>query len=202
MNVSRYINNWPEIFSDQSSLEPWRITANLSSIIFDSINGLNEEYMIKDGIAIHLSANIESGVVIKAPAIIRANCFIGANAYLRGGVYLSPNVSIGPGCEIKSCYIGNNTAAAHFNFLGDSLIGSSVNFEAGSVIANHFNERNMKEISVVEDGRKINTGVVKFGALVGDGCRIGANAVLSPGTVLLPDAIVKRLELVDQVAGL
>jgi bifunctional N-acetylglucosamine-1-phosphate-uridyltransferase/glucosamine-1-phosphate-acetyltransferase GlmU-like protein len=200
MKLSRYINNWPEIFAAQSSFPPWQIAADLSSIIFDSIADLNEEYIIKDGIAIHLSANIELGVVIKAPAIISANCFIGANAYLRGGVYLSHNVSIGPGCEIKSCYIGNNTAAAHFNFLGDSLIGSNVNFEAGSVIANHFNERKMKEIIVVEDGRKINTGVIKFGALVGDGCKIGANSVLSPGTVLLPDAVVKRLELVDQMA--
>jgi bifunctional N-acetylglucosamine-1-phosphate-uridyltransferase/glucosamine-1-phosphate-acetyltransferase GlmU-like protein len=188
------------MFSDQISFEPWQITANLSSIIFDSIDGLNEEYIIKNGVAIHLSANIESGVVIKAPAIICANCFIGANAYLRGGVYLSHKVSIGPGCEIKSCYIGNDTAAAHFNFLGDSLIGSNVNFEAGSVIANHFNERKMKEIIVVEDGRKINTGVIKFGALVGDSCKIGANAVLSPGTILLPDAVVKRLELVDQMS--
>jgi bifunctional N-acetylglucosamine-1-phosphate-uridyltransferase/glucosamine-1-phosphate-acetyltransferase GlmU-like protein len=200
MNVKRYINNWPDMFSNQNILQPWQITANLSSIIFDSIDELNEEYIIKNGIAIHLSANIESGVVIKAPAIISANCFIGANAYLRSGVYLSHNVGIGPGCEIKSCYIGNNTAAAHFNFLGDSLIGSNVNFEAGSVIANHFNERQMKEIIVVEDGRKINTGVIKFGALVGDGCKIGANAVLSPGTVLLPDTVVKRLELVDQMA--
>jgi UDP-N-acetylglucosamine diphosphorylase / glucose-1-phosphate thymidylyltransferase / UDP-N-acetylgalactosamine diphosphorylase / glucosamine-1-phosphate N-acetyltransferase / galactosamine-1-phosphate N-acetyltransferase len=179
---------------------PWQITANLSAIIFDSIAGLNEEYIIKDGIAIHLSAQIEQGAVIKAPAIINANCFIGANAYLRGGVFLSHDVSIGPGSEIKGSYIGNNTAAAHFNFIGDSLIGSNVNFEAGSVIANHFNERKIKEIMVIADGEKINTGATKFGALVGDGCKIGANAVLSPGTVLLPGTVVRRLELVDQLA--
>jgi bifunctional N-acetylglucosamine-1-phosphate-uridyltransferase/glucosamine-1-phosphate-acetyltransferase GlmU-like protein len=91
-----------------------------------------------------------------------------------------------------------NSGIAHFNFIGDSVIGSNVNFEAGSITANHYNERVEKEISIYFDSQIVITGVVKFGALVGDGSKIGANAVLSPGTILKPGSIVKRLELVDQ----
>ncbi len=200
MNLKEYIAEWPKPFDEQNDLMPWQITANLSVTLESAILLLSDEYIIKNGIAIHLSAQIEAGVVIKAPAIISANCFIGAHAYLRGGVYLSSKVSIGPGCEIKGSIIGDSTSAAHFNFIGDSIIGSNVNFEAGSVIANHYNERKDKEITVTLKGEKQSTGITKFGALVGDGCKIGANAVLSPGTILVPGSIVKRLELVDQSA--
>ncbi|MEZ4899372.1 MAG: hypothetical protein R2806_21175, partial [Saprospiraceae bacterium] len=87
---------------------------------------------------------------------------------------------------------------AHFNYIGNSLIGHHVNFEAGSVCANHFNERDDKTIFVMHRGERINTGVIKFGALVGDHVKIGANAVLSPGTILEKNRIVGRLELINQ----
>ncbi|MBK5278418.1 MAG: LpxA family transferase, partial [Bacteroidia bacterium] len=88
---------------------------------------------------------------------------------------------------------------AHFNFIGDSIVGSNINFEAGSITANHFNERESKNISVLMNGQRVDTKQQKFGALVGDGSKIGANAVLSPGTILEPSSIVRRLELVDQL---
>jgi acetyltransferase-like isoleucine patch superfamily enzyme len=70
--------------------------------------------------------------------------------------------------------------------------------EAGSIIANHYNERLDKTIYVMLDKKKNQINVTKFGAMVGDHSKIGANAVLSPGTILLPESIVKRLELVEQ----
>lgn len=180
---------------------PWAIPPKLATIVTSLLPSLGSGYVITDGVAIHKTATVEQGVVIKGPAIIGAGCFIGAHAYIRGGVYLAEKVSIGPGCEVKSTIILTHSSLAHFNFVGDSLIGSHVNFEAGSVIANHYNERADKQISVLFDGKIISTGTTKFGAVVGDGCRIGANAVLSPGTLLLPNTIVKRLELVEQVVS-
>ena len=91
------------------------------------------------------------------------------------------------------------SSIAHFNFIGDSIIGQHVNFEAGSITANHFNEREDKTIFVKSEGVIINTKVQKFGSLVGDYSKIGANAVLSPGTLLDKKSIVKRLELVEQI---
>jgi len=177
---------------------PWEISRKIPEIIEEKIKALNEEYTVNGNVAIHKSAVIEQHVIMKGPMIISANCFVGAHAYLRGGVFLDEHVSVGPGCEIKSSFILSHSAIAHFNFVGDSIIGSHVNMEAGSIIANHHNDRENKVIDVVVDGRKISTGITKFGALVGDYSRIGANAVLSPGTILLPKSIVKRLTLIEQ----
>jgi bifunctional N-acetylglucosamine-1-phosphate-uridyltransferase/glucosamine-1-phosphate-acetyltransferase GlmU-like protein len=95
----------------------------------------------------------------------------------------------------------SHTHIAHFNFVGDSLIGSHVNFEAGAIVCNHWNERSDKQIRLAYNGQIIETGTEKFGALIGDGCKIGANAVLSPGTILAKNTIVSRLELVEQNPG-
>lgn len=155
-----------------------------------------EDYVSK--VEIHPTAIIEEGVIMKGPVFIGPNCFVGAHAYLRGGVYLFGNNSIGPGCEIKSSIIFAKSNLAHFNFVGDSVIGSNVNLEAGAIIANHYNERTDKEITVILNNKPVKTGVTKFGAVVGDNCKIGANAVLSPGTLLPPGTIVPRLALIDQ----
>lgn len=195
--VENYIDGFFKYFNRH--MQPWELTNQLPEIIINLIKDCNTDYTIENNIAVHKTAVIEAGVILKSPIIIGANCFIGANAYLRGGVFLNTAVSIGPGCEIKSSIIFNNTAVAHFNFIGNSIIGSKVNFEAGAVIANHYNERADKQIEVLHNGTIIKTNTNKFGALVGDNCKIGANAVLSPGTLLTKSTVVKRLELVEQV---
>jgi bifunctional N-acetylglucosamine-1-phosphate-uridyltransferase/glucosamine-1-phosphate-acetyltransferase GlmU-like protein len=195
--ISDFIKTFTDHFETQQQ-EPWQMISNISSIVSDQIAKLNDDFIVKDNVAIHRTAVVEQNVMIKPPAIINADCFIGANAYLRGGIYLAAHVKIGTGCEIKSSFVFEGSAVAHFNFIGDSMIGSNVNFEAGSITANHFNERIDKEITVFFNGKSIKTGATKFGALVADNCKIGANAVLSPGTILLPGTIVKRLELIDQ----
>ncbi len=89
---------------------------------------------------------------------------------------------------------------AHFNFVGDSLIGENVNVEAGAIIANYRNELDGVDIKIRYADNVIETGIKKFGALVGDGCKIGANAVIAPGALLRPKTHVPRLGLIDQFA--
>ncbi len=89
---------------------------------------------------------------------------------------------------------------AHFNFVGDSLIGEAVNIEAGAIIANYRNELDGADIRIRHEDQVIDTGVSKFGALVGDGCKIGANAVIAPGALLRSHTRVPRLGLIDQFA--
>ena len=194
--TSNYITRFQDYFDDDL---PWLIIQNLESIIFEKIKLLSDDFEINNGIAIHKTAIVEKNAILKAPLIIEENCFVAANACLRNGVFLSKNVKIGMGVEIKSSIILNNSAIAHFNFIGDSIIGENVNFEAGSITANHFNEREYKEIFVKIDDNIINTKVVKFGSLIGDYSKIGANAVLSPGTILKKNSVVKRLELIEQI---
>ena len=196
--IDDFINDFSSIFPEQKHLQPWKITDNLKEIIRKRLLQLGEDYEINDGVAIHKTAVVESGAVLKSPVLVGPFCVVGANAYFREGVYLDQSVKIGPGCEIKNSIICSGTAVAHFNYVGNSIIGRNVNFEAGSIAANHYNERVSKRIFVLHQSEVINTEVEKFGSLVGDNSRIGANAVLSPGTILEKNAIVKRLELVEQ----
>jgi len=197
--IDSFIRQFSFLFPSQIDLMPWEITENLTKFLQDRIKKLDDNFDVQNGIAIHKTATIEQGVIMKAPVIIGQNCFVGANAYLRGGVYLEKSVRIGPGCEIKTSIICSDSSIAHFNFIGDSIIGRNVNFEAGSVTANHYNEREDKKISVLFKSTIIKTNNEKFGSLVGDNSKIGANAVLSPGTILEANTIVNRLELIDQI---
>ncbi len=199
IEITEYLKDITGVFEETMHTPPWTFVQHLETVLKQKLKTLENDYTINGEVAIHRSAVIEQHVIIKGPAIISANCFIGAGAYLRGGVFLGSNSRLGPGCEVKTSVILHNTALAHFNFIGDCLVGSNVNLEAGAIIANHFNERTDKQISVNIGDSIVETGVIKFGGIAGDMSRIGANAVLSPGTILKPGSIVKRLELVEQV---
>ena len=198
IRIAEYISRFDRLFPDQLGEDAWTLTVAINSILSGKLNDLGTDYRIADGIAIHKSASVDDTAIVKGPAILSAGCYVGPYTLLRGGIFLDENVSIGSGCEIKSSYLFANSAVAHFNFVGDTLLGSFVNLEAGAVIANHYNERNEKEIMVMAGGKAWPTPAQKFGALVGDGSKIGANAVLSPGTILARNSIVERLQLIDQ----
>jgi UDP-N-acetylglucosamine diphosphorylase / glucose-1-phosphate thymidylyltransferase / UDP-N-acetylgalactosamine diphosphorylase / glucosamine-1-phosphate N-acetyltransferase / galactosamine-1-phosphate N-acetyltransferase len=196
--LSDYIKEFYSLFPELQTIDPWSVPSMVEQILIKRISTLSNDYSINGQTAIHKAARVEDHVIFKGPVIVSEGCFIGAHAYIRGGVYLGEQTVIGPGCEVKSAVIMKKSALAHFNFVGDSLVGSGINMEAGSIIANHFNEREDKTIHSTIDGKKTALPVTKFGAIVGDRCKIGANAVLTPGTILAPSSVVKRLELVEQ----
>lgn len=201
MRIADYITAFDSRFPFlDPSILPWQITPHLSSIVERLAASLSASSFQPphDGVFIHYSAIVEPGAVIKGPAVISDGCYVAATAYVRGGVFLDQGVTIGPGCEVKSTIIMAGSNLAHFNFVGDSIVGSEVNLEAGAVVANHHNDRDDKEIRIYVRGKEISTGVEKFGAVIADRCRVGANAVLAPGTVLEPSEVVGRLVLVNQ----
>ncbi len=185
-------------FSDRP---PWELTLNSTRVVELLLNRLGDGYAVSGNIAIHLTSTIEQGAVIKGPAIIGPKCFVAAGTYVRGGCWLEADCILGPGAELKSSFVFRGSKLAHFNFVGDSILGCKVNLEAGSIIANYRNEQHDPVISFVHNGKRIETGAEKFGALVGDRTRIGANAVVAPGAILAPATIVKRLSLVDQAVA-
>lgn len=197
--ISDYIERFKIVFPAMNDEAPWHITSHLSDILMERMSQLGSDFKIFNKVAIHKSADIGTHATIKGPAIISANCFVGSHAYLRSGIFLDENVSIGPGCEVKTSLLFNRAALGHFNFVGDSIIGAHVNLEAGAIVANHYNERTDKTIRIIMEGNTYEADVEKFGALVGDHTKIGANAVLSPGTVLKPRTVVGRLQLIEQL---
>ncbi|PWB27218.1 DapH/DapD/GlmU-related protein [Flavobacterium sp. HTF] len=199
ITIKKFVENINYYFPDHSHNSPWELVEQLGGILLKVIAGLSYEYHIEGNIAIHKKAVVEKNVSFKGIIIISENCFVGANSYLRGPILLGKNVTIGPGAEIKQSFISDNSIVAHFNYIGNSIIGQNINFEAGSICANHYNERENKQISVKYKDVVYLTNSEKFGSLIGDHSKIGANAVLSPGTILVKNTIVKRLELIQQL---
>jgi len=184
--------------AEWAGLTPWEVVTNAPERVRHLLGQLaKDQYEVRDDIAIHRTAQVEAGAILKGPLIIGPGCFIAAGAYLRGGCWLAQNCIIGPGAELKSSFVFSGSKLAHFNFVGDSILGSGVNLEAGSIIANYRNERADKGVNVRVGEALVATGCDKFGALLGDGARLGANAVVAPGGLLLPGAVVRRLALYD-----
>jgi len=191
----------PAPLSHRAGVLPWELTANAPAIVREMLAALPEDEFAIDGeVAVHRGAVVEQGAVLKGPLIVGAGCFVAAGAYLRGGNWLDAGCSIGPGAELKSSFVFAGAALAHFNFVGDSLLGAGVNLEAGSIVCNHRNERADRQIRVRSGagGALQPAGCEKFGALVGDGARIGANAVIAPGALLAPGFVLQRAALLDQ----
>jgi NDP-sugar pyrophosphorylase family protein len=177
---------------------PWALTQDAERIVRERVAACGAEFSVRGDIAVHQTAQIEHGAVLKGPALVGANCFVASTALIRGGCWLERDVIIGPSAELKTSFVFAGAKLAHLNFVGDSVLGAGVNIEAGAMIANYRNERDDKRIRIRGNGALIDTGAEKFGALVGDGARLGANAVIAPGALLAPRMIVPRLCLIDQ----
>jgi NDP-sugar pyrophosphorylase family protein len=143
---------------------------------------IGEQVFIGEG------TTVEDGVMIKGPAIIGRNCQIRHNAYIRENVIIGDKCMVGNSTEIKNSLLFNNAQAPHFNYVGDSILGYKAHLGAGVKISNFtlFGAT----IAVEIDGAPFDTGLRKFGALLGDGCEIGCNAVLNPGSIIGRDSII------------
>jgi len=124
---------------------------------------------------------IEPGAYIKGPCIIGENCTIRQGAYIRGDVIVGDQCVVGHDSELKNSIMLNGSNAAHFAYVGDSILGNKVNLGAGSKLANF--RLDHKEIYIHFNGEKISTGRRKFGAILGDGTQIGCNSVANPGVI-------------------
>ncbi|UNM22637.1 LpxA family transferase [Pseudomonas sp. ArH3a] len=185
-----------------AELAPWALVTQASAIVRTLLAELPaDEYIIQGEIAVHRTATVEPGALLKGPLIIGAECFIASGALLRGGCWVDAHCIIGPGAELKTSFVFSGSKLAHFNFVGDSVLGHGINLEAGSIVANYRNEREDKDVQVRIDGQLQRTGCDKFGALLGDQSRIGANAVLAPGAVLAPASVIGRGQVFDAEAS-
>ncbi len=184
-NLSNFLHS--SIFYDAASI--WqvlpRIGAYLSAKKWDSIDLSVYKGVIFENpgmISIGDGTTIEAGAYIKGPVIIGKNCEIRHGAYIRGNVLIGDACVIGHTTELKHSILFNGAKAAHFAFIGDSIIGNGVNIGAGVKCANlRFDNQ---PISIQYEGKKIATGLRKFGSIIGDSSQIGCNAVLGPGTIV------------------
>lgn len=136
----------------------------------------------RESIAIGKGVVIEPTAYIKGPCIIGDNSTVRHGAYIRGEVIVGESSVVGHDTEIKNSILMNNCHASHFAYIGDCIIGNNVNLGAGTKCANL--RLDNKPVSLVLDDGQIQTGLRKFGAIIGDGCQTGCNSVTNPGTLL------------------
>lgn len=148
----------------------------------DGVAYVGEKVFIGEGTV------LEDGVMIKGPAIIGRNCRIRHNAYIREHVIVGDGCVVGNSCELKHSLLFNNCQVPHFNYVGDSVLGYKSHVGAGVKISN------VKivpgNVTVEVEGKDVDTGLRKFGALIGDLAEVGCNAVLNPGSILGRNSLV------------
>lgn len=138
--------------------------------------------LVGDDIYIAPGAKIEPTAYIEGPTIIGEDSIVGTAAYIRGNTIIGAQSIIGHATEAVSTIMLNHAYAPHFNFIGHSILGNDSNIGAGVILANF--RLDAKPVPVGEE----TTGLIKFGAVLGDKVKIGCNTVLEPGTFMGKDA--------------
>ena len=171
----------------------WEALARIKGYLKDHIrselhNRCEGKAWIGDTVFIGEGTVVEDGAMIKGPAIIGRNCQIRHNAYLREDVIIGDDCVIGNSCELKNAWLFNRCQVPHFNYVGDSILGYKAHLGAGVVLSNVKVVKS--NVQIDWQGQRLDTGLRKFGALLGDHTDIGCNSVLNPGSVIGRGSIV------------
>lgn len=146
------------------------------------------------GVHVEGFVHLGEGVTLPAYATLIGPIWIGAGTQIRPGAFLRGNVIVGERCvlgnasEFKNCLLLDAVQAPHFNYVGDSVLGNRSHLGAGAICSNL--RLDQKAVHVHGPERSFDTGLKKFGAVVGDEAEVGCNAVLNPGTLLGPRSLV------------
>ena len=163
---------------------PWEALPKISEFIIELGNSLDKEiYEEKqENVWIAKTAKIYPTAYIKGPAIIGENAEVRHCAFIRGNAIVGNNAVVGNSTELKNVILFNNVQVPHYNYVGDSILGYKSHMGAGSITSN---VKSDKKLVVVKNGEeKIETGLKKFGAMIGDNVEVGCGSVLNPGTVI------------------
>ncbi len=161
------------------------LAANLKPALLNQCEG---RAFISENVFIGEGTLVEDGAMIKGPAIIGKNCKIRHSAYIRENVIIGDGCVVGNSTEIKNSLLFNGAQAPHFNYVGDSILGYKAHLGAGVKISNY--KLFPGNIEVELNGQPFDTGLRKFGALLGDGSEVGCNAVLNPGSIVGRGAVI------------
>jgi UDP-N-acetylglucosamine diphosphorylase / glucose-1-phosphate thymidylyltransferase / UDP-N-acetylgalactosamine diphosphorylase / glucosamine-1-phosphate N-acetyltransferase / galactosamine-1-phosphate N-acetyltransferase len=137
---------------------------------------------ISDQVFIGEGTIIEPGAYIAGPAWIGRNCQIRHGAYIRENVIVGDGCILGNSCEFKNCVIFNEAEIPHFSYVGDSVLGHKAHLSAGVILSNL--RLDQKNVMARRGGEKLDTGLRKFGAIVGDRAQVGCHSVINPGTLI------------------
>jgi len=189
---------WPESLPFQSffpgDLEPWEWVKAIKDALASDLWMPSVPADMPSGVIVKGEVYFDPTVKLPAFASIEGPCYIGPGseirpgAFIRGNVIAGANCVLGNSCEFKNCLLLDRVQVPHFSYVGDSLLGNGAHLGAGVICSNLRLDQGTVIVQTAEG--RVNTGMRKLGAILGDAAEAGCNAVLQPGALLGPKAMV------------
>lgn len=163
---------------------PWEVLPKISQFILDLGASLPEEEYTKVGenVWIAKSAKVFDSAYIHGPAIIGKEAEVRHCAFIRGNAIVGEGAVVGNSTELKNVILFNKVQVPHYNYVGDSILGYKAHMGAGSITSNVKSDKKLVVVKTPEGN--IETGIKKFGAMVGDLVEVGCGSILNPGSVV------------------
>ena len=163
---------------------PWEVLKKIGDFIVELGNTLPEDRYEKkgDNVWIAKSAVVYPSACINGPAIIDEEAEIRHCAFIRGNAIVGKGAVVGNSTELKNVILFNKVQVPHYNYVGDSILGFKAHMGAGSITSNVKSDKTLVVVRAGEES--LETGLKKFGAMLGDNVEVGCNSVLNPGTVI------------------
>lgn len=163
---------------------PWEALKGIKDLIVSLGQSLsNDEYeQVAENVWVHKTAKVAPTAYLGSPCIIGAETEVRHCAFIRGSALVGNNCVVGNSVELKNVILFDNVQTPHYNYVGDSILGYKSHMGAGSITSNVKSDKTL--VSVVSKEERINTGLKKMGAMLGDFVEVGCNSVLNPGTVI------------------
>ena len=165
---------------------PWEALSEIKGFIIEMGKRLDPEIYEERGenIWVAKSAKVAPTACLNGPLIIDEEAEIRHCAFIRGSAIVGKNCVVGNSTELKNVILFNNVQVPHYNYVGDSILGYKSHMGAGSITSNVKSDKTLVVVKDKEADEEIETGLKKFGAMLGDYVEVGCNSVLNPGTVL------------------
>ena len=162
---------------------PWQALKGIKDLILNLGPVLGEEYNeVSPAVWVHNTATVAPTAYLGAPCIIGAGTEIRHCAFVRGSALVGENCVVGNSVELKNVILFDSVQVPHYNYVGDSILGYKSHMGAGAVTSNVKSDKTL--VTVKDGNERIETGLKKFGAMLGDHVEVGCNSVLNPGTVI------------------
>ena len=180
---------------------PWEVLPKIGAFIAELGGTLSEEEYNKVGenVWIAKSAKVAPTAFINGPAIIGKEAEVRHCAFIRGNAIVGEGAVVGNSTELKNVILFNKVQVPHYNYVGDSILGYRAHMGAGSITSNVKSDKTLVEITI--NGKRMETGLKKMGAMLGDNVEVGCNSVLNPGTVIGRESNIYPLSMVRGFVG-
>ena len=177
---------------------PWEALAGIKDYIKELGSKLSDDYtQVKENVWIHKDAKVFDSAYLGEYVIIDEGAEVRHCAFIRGSAIVGKNAVVGNSTELKNVILFDNVQVPHYNYVGDSILGYKAHMGAGSITSN---VKSDKQLVVIKNGdEKIETGIKKVGAFIGDNVEVGCGSILNPGTVVGRNSNIYPLSSVRKV---